>query len=80
EADALSEEELIEKITGKKPEKWMIAEFPEGFVAEPEWFNGKIVLSHYREASEEIRKARSVGNTKASAPKIRLRGKNATRR
>ena len=67
----MSEEELIESITGKRPKKYRIAAFAKGFAAEPQWIGDRVVLTHFEEAKSEIRERRKVGNAKLAKPDVK---------
>ncbi|MBL4848374.1 MAG: hypothetical protein JKY65_22875 [Planctomycetes bacterium] len=55
----------IEAVTGKRPYRYMIKEFAQGFTAEPQWIGDRVVLSLFEEAKDEMRRLRSVPNSSA---------------
>lgn len=59
----------IEAVTGKRPLRYMIREFSKGFTADPEWVGDRVVLTHFEDAREELKKRRYMLNPQL--PKIR---------
>lgn len=62
----------IEAVTGKRPFRYMIREFSEGFTADPEWVGDRVVLTLFEDAREEIKRLRNRPSTKR--PKHRRMG------